>query len=108
MADHGRPVDASGSTSLTTDAGGGFKARVLYYPYGETRYEVGPGGTAGTLTTDYQYTGQRKEGFGLYDYQARFYDPYLNRFISSDTIVPNPANPQSLNRYAYVLGNPEF
>jgi hypothetical protein len=42
----------------------------------------------------------------LYDYNARFYDPYLNRFISPDTIVPDFANPQSLNRYSYVIGNP--
>ncbi len=31
---------------------------------------------------------------------------YLNRFISADTIVPDPANPQSFNRYSYVLNNP--
>jgi len=37
---------------------------------------------------------------------ARQYDPYLNRFLSPDSIVPNPANPQSLNRYSYVLNNP--
>jgi RHS repeat-associated protein len=93
-------VDASGSTSLTTDAGGGFKARVLYYPYGEERY------VEGTLTTDYQYTGQRKEGFGLYDYSARYYDPYLARFVSADTIVPEAGNSQALDRYAYVANNP--
>ena len=28
------------------------------------------------------------------------------RFISADTIVPDPSNPQTLNRYAYVLNNP--
>jgi RHS repeat-associated protein len=92
--------DHLGSTSLTTDAGGGFVARVLYYPYGEERYREG------TLQTDYQFTGQRKEGFGLYDYQARFYDPYLNRFISPDTIIPDTANPQDWNRYAYAQNNP--
>lgn len=37
---------------------------------------------------------------------ARFYIPYLNRFISADTIVPDPTNPQSLNRYSYALNNP--
>ena len=36
---------------------------------------------------------------------ARWYDPQLGRWISPDTIVPDPANPQSLNRYSYVLGN---
>jgi RHS repeat-associated protein len=93
-------VDASGSTSLTTDANGDFVARVLYYPYGEKRY------VEGTLTTDYQYTGQRKEGFGLYDYNARYYDPYLARFVSADTVVPEPENPQDWNRYSYVRNNP--
>ena len=37
---------------------------------------------------------------------ARQYDPYLNRFISPDTIIPDPANPQSLNRYSYGYNNP--
>jgi hypothetical protein len=32
--------------------------------------------------------------------------PYINRFVSADTIVPNPTNPQSLNRYSYVTNNP--
>jgi len=32
--------------------------------------------------------------------------PYINRFLSPDTIVPGVANPQALNRYSYVLGNP--
>jgi hypothetical protein len=26
--------------------------------------------------------------------------------VQADSIVPNPGNPQSLNRYSYVLGNP--
>ena len=30
----------------------------------------------------------------------------LGRFISPDTIVPEPGNPQALNRYSYVLNNP--
>ncbi len=42
----------------------------------------------------------------MYFYNARYYDGTLGRFLSADTIVPSPANPQSLNRYAYVLNNP--
>ncbi len=30
----------------------------------------------------------------------------LGRFVQPDTIVPEPGNPQSLNRYAYVTNNP--
>ncbi len=37
---------------------------------------------------------------------ARFYLPGVGRFISADTIVPDPANPQALNRYSYVLNRP--
>ena len=37
---------------------------------------------------------------------ARDYDPRLGRWLSADTIVPNPANSQSFNRYAYVYNNP--
>jgi hypothetical protein len=40
------------------------------------------------------------------DYNARFYDPALGKFISADTIVPNLGNSQSLNRYSYAYDNP--
>jgi RHS repeat-associated protein len=43
---------------------------------------------------------------GLLYYGARFYVPGLGRFASADTIVPNPANPQSYNRYSYVGNRP--
>jgi RHS repeat-associated protein len=93
--------DHLGSTSLTTNANSTEVARQLYYPYGEVRW------SSGTLPTDYTFTGQRNESsFNLMDYNARYYDPYLNRFISPDTIIPDPANPQSLNRYSYARNNP--
>ncbi|HSW57842.1 MAG TPA: RHS repeat-associated core domain-containing protein, partial [Dehalococcoidales bacterium] len=41
-----------------------------------------------------------------YTYNARYYDPQIGRFISADTIVQSPANPQSFNRYSYCLNNP--
>lgn len=43
---------------------------------------------------------------GLLYYQARFYVSGIGRFASADTIVPNPANPQSFNRYSYVYNRP--
>ncbi|MBO9371239.1 MAG: RHS repeat-associated core domain-containing protein [Chloroflexi bacterium] len=42
----------------------------------------------------------------MYDYRARFYDPTLGRFLQPDPLVPEPGNPQALNRYAYVYNNP--
>jgi RHS repeat-associated protein len=94
-------TDHLGSTSLTTDSSGNVVARQNYYPYGQIR----PGGT-GTMPTDVGFTGQRADATGLMFYNARYYSPYLNRWIQPDTIVPDPANPQSLNRYSYVYNNP--
>ncbi len=96
--------DHLGSTSLTLNASGTKTGEMKYYPYGETRYSWG------SVPTDRRYTGQRQEDSAalgsLYDYGARAYSPYLNRWISPDTIVPDPKNPQSLNRYSYVNNSP--
>lgn len=91
------------STSVTTNASGAEVGRQKYYPFGSPRVQTG------TLKTDYRFTGQRSEeaNFGsLYDYGARFYSPVLGRFLSPDTIIPAPDNPQSLNRYSYVRNSP--
>ena len=71
-----------------------------YHPYGTRRINTAASGTA------HGYTGQRHDPTGLSYYHARYYDPYTGRFTGPDTIIPDPANPQSLNRYAYVNGNP--
>jgi RHS repeat-associated protein len=93
--------DHLGSTSLATSEAGVELYRRGYYPFGEERYAVG------VAVTDYGFTGQREEaGFGLYDYNARYYDPGTGRFVSPDTIVPGARNAQAWNRYAYVLNNP--
>ncbi|RLC83572.1 MAG: hypothetical protein DRI79_13785, partial [Chloroflexi bacterium] len=90
-----------GSTAVVANSSGGKTGELRYYAWGETRYAYG------TTPTAYRYTGQRLEAaIGLYYYRARWYDPALGRFISADTIVPDPGNPQDLNRYAYVRNNP--
>ncbi len=57
------------------------------------------------MPTDKQFTGHQAEG-ELYFAQARFYDPWTGQFTQADSIVPDPGNPQSLNRYSYVYNNP--
>jgi RHS repeat-associated protein len=55
----------------------------------------------------HKYTGQEEDAeTGLYYYGARYYDPAIGRFISPDIIVPDPGDPQDLNRYTYVGNNP--
>jgi RHS repeat-associated protein len=75
-----------------------------YWPYGGERSLSGD-----ALLTDRWFTGQRDESFdglGLYHYGARAMSTVSRRFVSPDGIVPDPMNPQSLNRYSYVLNNP--
>ncbi len=75
--------DHLGSASLATDASGVKVNELCYPPCGETRY--------GDAPADRRFTGQREEaGLGLYDYNARYYDPALGRFIQADTIVLHP------------------
>ncbi|MCL4870171.1 MAG: RHS repeat-associated core domain-containing protein [Anaerolineae bacterium] len=74
-----------------------------YLPYGDYR------GSAPTATplTERGYTGHHENReIGLTYMNARFYSPTTGRFLTADTIVPAPENPQTYNRYAYTLGNP--
>jgi RHS repeat-associated protein len=72
-----------------------------YQPFGQERW------SGGVAVTDFGFTGQRVEaGFGWLDYKAHYYDPGVGRFASADTLVPDYANPQALNHYAYVYNNP--
>ena len=32
--------------------------------------------------------------------------PYINHFLQPDTIIPDPSDPQSFNRFSYVQNNP--
>jgi len=94
--------DHLGSTSLTTDSAGAVVARQWYHPYGTVR-------AGDDLPTDIGFTGQRAESSelgSLMFFRARFYSPLVGRFLSADTIVPSPGNPQAFNRYAFVLNNP--
>lgn len=93
--------DHLGSTSVVTTATGTLEQSLAYYPFGGTWVNTG------TANVPYKYTGKELDAStGLYFYEARYYDPALGRFISADTIVPSPRDPQSLNRYSYVGNNP--
>ncbi len=96
--------DHLGSTTVTVDGATGVRTAELWYiPWGESR-----GTPFGTTPTPRRFTGQVLDSVagGLYFYNARYYDPVLGRFAQADTIVPEPGNPQALNRYSYVLNNP--
>ena len=82
------------------DATGAVLSQQRYYPFGGARLDPG------VTQTDFSFTGQRGTDFGLMDYRARFYSSRLGRFTQPDTLIPDPANPQSFNRYSYVQNSP--
>gem|GEM_PF-1258288 len=101
--------DHLGSLAVLTDAGGNRIESAEYLPFGRIREY------AGTWTTDYKFTDQEMDiESGLYNFNARLYDPTLGRFISPDPAVPDLSDPTSarvfdprmLNRYAYCRNNP--
>ncbi|MCL5264643.1 MAG: RHS repeat-associated core domain-containing protein [Chloroflexi bacterium] len=91
--------DHLGGTVGVVDANGSLKDG-YYFAYGGQR------NSAANSVTDKLFTGQQLDQTGLYFYGTRFYDPVLGRFLSPDSMVPAPGNPQALNRYAYTLNNP--
>ncbi len=93
--------DHLGSSSVLTDISGLPVEQTAYLPYGHERSRTG------SDLSDYKFTDQEKDReTGLYNYDARLYDPVLGRFTMADTLLPDLYNPQALNRYAYVLNNP--
>jgi len=97
--------DHLGGVNLIVDEEESVNEVIEYQPYGAfARHDFYGGAQA---VADFYFTGQRlDEGTGLYYYNARYYDPSLGRFITADTIVPHPTNPQALNRYSYAGNNP--
>ncbi|MFQ5904177.1 MAG: RHS repeat domain-containing protein, partial [Candidatus Binatia bacterium] len=71
-----------------------------HYPFGEA---WNPSGT----TTKWQFTSYERDTESSLDYAMFRYDSSrLGRFLTPDPLAGSIANPQSLNRYAYVLNDP--
>ncbi len=81
---------------VSTDAGGGPIDREEYYPFGETSF-------GGFARKRYRFVARNREAeSGLYDCGARWYSPWLGRWLSRD-----PAGEaDGLNPYAYARQNP--
>ncbi len=74
---------------------------VTYYPFGEIHTQTG------SVDLPYKFTGQEYDPeIRLYYFGARYYDATIGRFITPDSVVQSPGDPQSLNRYAYCRNNP--
>jgi RHS repeat-associated protein len=60
----------------------------------------------GTAPIGPGYAGHDTDPSGLVYMQARFYDPQLGRFLSTDPVDPDSMTGGNFNRYAYVEDNP--
>lgn len=105
--------DAQGSTRVVTGANGAVLERRDFDPFG---VEIGAGvglrsaaqGYGGAEAARQGYAGMEREGAGLAHTPWRKYEPASGRWTSPDPYGGSlrPGNPQSLNRYAYVLNDP--
>ena len=103
--------DNLGSITHIADSKGDLVAEYSYDAWGRLRdpatQELYGSGKEPELMLWRGFTGHEwLPWFGLYNMNARLYDPVLGRFLSPDPYVQMPDNTQNLNRYLYALNNP--
>jgi RHS repeat-associated protein len=85
---------------VNTNSSGTTVGQQGHYPFGESWY-------ATSTTTKWQFTSYERDSESTLDYaMLRYHCSRLGRFMTPDRIAGSIANPQSLNRYAYVGNNP--
>jgi RHS repeat-associated protein len=87
------------SNRLVTDSSGSTVTQMGHFPFGESWYNAS---NDKLIFTSYE---RDKESGNDYA-KARYYISRLARFSSPDPVPGNPVNPQSWNRYSYVLNDP--
>ena len=91
-----------GSTEAVTDSDGTIVETYQYGPYGELTSE----NKCGILFLYNGEYGVATDENGLYYMRARYYNSEIKRFINQDVVIGSIAESPSMNRYAYVQGNP--
>ena len=95
-------VHALGSLGLATDQTGAPVEAMLHYPFGDRWQNT----TGFGWDEKFAQFSQRDEDLQMYEADFREYNPGLGRWMTPDPIGGDVTNPQSFNRYAYVLNNP--
>jgi len=101
-------LDHLGTPRLITGNGGVELSRHDYHPFG---VEIAPTSTSTTaiMREKKQFTGHERDAESLDYMHARFYAPYMGRFLSVDPVLDlkrTLPEPQRWNRYSYVVNNP--
>lgn len=95
--------DNRGSTVAITNFDGGITDTFTYDTYGKCISRTG------TSSVIFGYNGRDgvvTDSNGLIYMRARYYAPYMKRFINADIIAGDISNAVTLNRFAYANGNP--
>jgi len=94
--------DHLGTTRIVTDAAGNVCYDADFYPFQGERAPY-----VSNCTPAYKFAGMKfDQESGDYYTLNRYYPPNLGRWLTPDPVAGDISNPQSLNRYAYVLNNP--
>lgn len=102
-------LDHLGSVAVITDANGTVTQRLSYDAWGKQRNPNGTAAACGAITsaTTRGYTNQEEvAALCLVNLNSRFYDPTIGKMLSADSVVPDPSDGQSFNRYSYVTNRP--
>lgn len=90
------------SSLIELDGGAAMLSYEEYYPFGSTSFQSASA-AAQVIPKRYRYTGRERDGeSGLYYHGARYYAPWLGRWVSCDPagLVDGP------DRYVYAANNP--
>lgn len=99
-------TDHLGGTNVATDRDGVVREIREYSPFGATAFSHVVYDDPADQGRFYFTQHYEDPESGLIFMQARYYDPELGRFMTPDTIVPDPGLTESFNRYSYVYNNP--
>ncbi|HYA43468.1 MAG TPA: DUF5675 family protein, partial [Syntrophobacteraceae bacterium] len=85
--------DLLGGLNIATDANGNPAETRFYYPYGEDWIATG------SVDLHYKFTDQESDSeTALYYYKARYYDPHIGRFITTDPLLQAVYDPATFPR----------
>ncbi len=107
-------LDHLGSVAVVTDGTGTVLAgngRLSFDAWGKQRNENGSDdltcSNGLTSPTTRGFTSQEEIAtFCLVNLNARIYDPTIGRFMAADSMIPDPYDGQSYNRYSYTDNRP--
>jgi RHS repeat-associated protein len=94
-------VDGLGSTRALTDAAGAVTDTCIFDGSGRVL------ATTGATVNRYQFAGEARDtSTGLNYHRARYMDPAVGRFLSTDPFDGLTSDPVSLHRYLYAADSP--